>query len=77
MGLIWLAAGLLTAWLMYHDKEKIPVVKAILITLFGWLSLIIWGLFHLGYTINNPMTKREVKLEIVGRVKEKATDKKK
>ena len=75
MGFIWLTCGLLTAWLLYHDKEKIPVVKAILVVLFGFLSLIVWALFHLGHTINNPMAKKEIKLEIVGRIKEKQSEK--
>ena len=70
-GLIWWACGLATAWLMYHDKEKIPVVKAILVTFFGILSLIVWSLFNLGYAIVNPLYRKEVRLEIVGRVKEK------
>lgn len=70
MGLIWLTLGVLTAWLMYHDKEKIPVVKAILVTIFGVFSLIVWSLFNLGYAINNPMQRRNVNLEVVGRIKE-------
>jgi hypothetical protein len=56
--LIWLIAGLATAWLMYHDKPKIPVVKAILIVICGWIGLIVWALFNLGYAINNPTVKK-------------------
>lgn len=68
--LLWWVCGLLTAWLMYHDKEKIPVVKAIFVTFFGTLSLIVWSLFNLGYSIVNPLYKRTVNMEIVGRIKE-------
>ena len=56
---------------MYHDKEKIPVVKAIFVTIFGALSLIVWSLFNLGYALVNPLYQKEIKLEIVGRIKEK------
>lgn len=73
--LFWWACGLLTAWLMYHDKEKIPVVKAILVTFFGFFSLIIWSLFNLGYTITNPMAKRTVNMEIIGKIKERKKEK--
>ena len=57
--ILWIACGLLTAWLMYHKKEEIPVVKSILVALFGVFSLIVWALFNLGYKINNPMIKQE------------------
>jgi hypothetical protein len=60
MEFTWFICGLLTAWLMYHDKEKIPVVKSIFVVFFGLLSLVVWILFHLGYAINNPMYKQNV-----------------
>ena len=62
--ILWICAGLVTAWLMYHDKKEIPVVKAILVSLLGIVSLVVWGLYNIGYKLNNPMIKAEPQIAI-------------
>ena len=56
--LFWLVSGLFTVYLMYGKKEEIPILKALLVTLFGTLSLVVWVLFNISKKIPNPLIKR-------------------
>lgn len=55
--LLWVLAGLLTTWLMYGKKEHVPVFKAALVTVFGWLSLLVWVVANVGKSVPNPFFK--------------------
>jgi len=53
-GIVWFVCGLLTVYAMYGDKKEIPALKAVLVALFGFVSLFIWLLFNLNKNIKNP-----------------------
>lgn len=67
---LWFGFGVLTAWLMYGTKEKIPVVKTVCVILFGMISFFIWMLFNLTTEVNNWV------LDFFPRKKEDKNDKK-
>ncbi len=60
---LWILAGLLTVWLMYGRKENVPVGKALLVALFGWLSLLVWVVANIGKSVPNPFYKRAVEAD--------------
>lgn len=53
--LLWIAFGLLTAFLYYRKSEKINIFFATVITLFGMFSFLIWLLFNLKTEVKNPL----------------------
>ena len=55
---LWILAGLFTTYLIYRNKENVPVFKAVLVTLFGWLSLIVWVIANIGKSVPNPFYKK-------------------
>lgn len=55
--LVSLACGIFTVYLMYGKKDEIPVFKAVLITMFGWISLVIWCIANINKKIPNPFIK--------------------
>jgi hypothetical protein len=56
---LWILAGLLTVWLMYGRKEHVPVWKALVVAVFGWLSLIVWCVANIGKSVPNPFYKEK------------------
>ena len=52
--MLWILAGLLTVWLMYGQKESVPVFKAIVIAIFGLVSLFVWCVANVGKSVPNP-----------------------
>jgi len=50
---LWFIAGLGTAYLMYGEKDKLPLLKVILVILFGGASFVVWILFNLGTEVDN------------------------
>jgi hypothetical protein len=52
--ILWLAFGLLTAFLYYRKSEKINVFFAAVITLFGLISAVVWLLFNIRTEVKNP-----------------------
>lgn len=56
---LYFVAGLLTAYLMYGSKERIPVFKALIVILFGYFSLFVWCIGNFGSSIQNPPHKKD------------------